>query len=543
MALKPPPSTLPTTAFLTVLLIPTLFVAASIVRNGVGLSDDSFLYIDRGLSLSIDFAFGGLKPGWFPAGYGGLIGVFLGIDNGPIGAASWLNAVLLLIMIVTLFMALRELTGDTTTALALALTAVFTKGVTWPFQFAWAEPLFLTISAIHAYALIRYCATRKLAYLSIFAVSGPLLIWTRFAGASVLLPLLLFAGFDLYRSKQHRLAQAGIYLLGFALFAIVPIWSPGRFVHEVGSQPSLNAAWFESLHASIEKLFFATQDATGAAVFYAFGVTALGWMGWLVLRGVWFRRSAPPNVRILSDHQVARLIVFFYSLIWLVAFNALCIEHQVQVTKPGDPIDPFIELRFAAANLPWILIGLGALWGAVPRTRPNWPIPFSKVAAVVSATILTITFATEYDTVSRFLFPTGTTFPFHHGYSREHGEEANQVAELLNQVAGEEPLVVGLLAPTREGMLPPSYFRSVFFLPHASPTQPSALRFTVTRLQQNARHRYEMIIDGKEGRLERSIVHYVESTADLPPETVIEQLSRLEKHRGRSIRSPHPELD
>lgn len=118
------------------------------VQNGVGLTDDSFLYIDRGLSLNHDFAPSQLKPGWFPPGYGALLGLFLAIDGGPIGAASWLNATLLLVLALALFKGLAELTGDAPTALALAVAAVISKAVTWPFQFAWSEPVFLTLTTV-----------------------------------------------------------------------------------------------------------------------------------------------------------------------------------------------------------------------------------------------------------------------------------------------------------------------------------------------------------------------------------------------------------
>ncbi len=322
-----------------------------------------------------DFALSHLKPGWFSSGYGALLGLFLGIDRGPIGAASWLNAMLLVVLAVALFKGISELTGDPTTALALTLAAMCTKAVTWPFQFAWSEPPFLAISAVHLYGLIRYTMTRKLIYLSIFALSGSLLIWARYVGMAVLFPLMLFAGWDLYQSKQSRLPRVGIYVAGLVLYFLVPIWNPAPFTDKLGSLSLPDAAaWIEIIRGPVRKLFIATQDAAGTALFYAFLLSALGCAAGCVWSRVCNRhRSAPALERPLSNAGKGRLVVLCYALIWLAAFNVVSIEHLIEVTQPDDPINPFIELRFAAPNLPLLLISLGALWGMARHISVKWP--------------------------------------------------------------------------------------------------------------------------------------------------------------------------
>lgn len=512
-----------------VLLTVTLLVGYRIVSAGVGLSDDSFLYISRGLGLKNDFAFSHLKPGWFPSAYGALLGLFLSVDRGPIGAASWANAALLVVLAWTLFRATSGLTGSTLAGLALALSALGTRAVTWPFQWAWSEPLFLTLSAVHLYGLVKYTMTRKLAFLAVFGLSGSLLIWTRYAGLAVVAPMGLFAAWDLYTTRQHRLRRTGIYLAALALFSLVPLWSPGRFTEKLGSQSMPGADTIaEILTGPVWNMLVATRDAVGGTLFLALVASALAWTA----RSVWSRHfreegKAPTLQHPLSDEGKGRLVVLCYAMTWMLAVSAVTIEHLVEVTVPDQPINPFIELRFAAPHLPWLLVSLAALWGLARHAVFEWPVGPSVFIPGVASVVLVGTLATEHATIGSFLAPGGTVFPTQYGYAREHRDDTAEITAFLTEAARREaPLFVVPFLPPGDAILPRDYFRSIVYLPHSPATQPSEQRLTVRRHdgRVSSTHRIQV------GRPSSSstgstVVHYTDSAWGLPPDGIIEHLA------------------
>ncbi len=491
-----------------------LAIGERIVQNGVGLSDDSFLYIERAIKLWHDFELAELRPRWFPGGYGALLSQFLRLDAGPIGAASWLNSTLLLVLALASFKALYDLTGDPWPAFALALAAMFTTAVSWSFQWAWSEPAFIGILAVHLLSLVRYLGTRRVAWLALFTMSFAFLFWARYAGLSVIVPFVLFAGWDLWRRREYCLARLGLYVAGIGVFTIIPVWNLDRFTTRASAQPSVEL--LEILRSQVWNLLVAGIDAVGPALFVAFAGSGL------ILAGWFFRRAEALD---LGGELELRLTVLAYTALSLATFSFVCVLQLIQVTRPGSPIDPFIELRFAAPCLPWILIGVGAAWGCVRHLKPGWHRVTSSMTACAVVVLLTTLLAGR-EAISAFLWPQGTYFSFQYGHAGEYRQASEQMTAFLEDAAEDgDPLIVVLLAPTKEGMPPKPYFQSLFYWPHRWGVQTSRRRFKILPNERGTKYRQRIIVDGNGNGAQPVTLHYYDSTSDHAPETLVTWLS------------------
>lgn len=357
------------------------------------------------------------------------------------------------------------------------------------------------------------------------ALSSALLTWTRYVGIAMLLPLVLFAGWDLRRYKPGRLPRAGVLGAGVLLHVLVLIWSPEQFRGGLDALRLPDMA-FDILRGPVRKLFSATLDAAGPALFLTFALSALAGAGWFLWSRVpdRYRPTGWPARPRFPDGN-PRFVVLCYTLVGLASYNAVTVAQLIGATEVSDPIDPFVELRFAAPNLPWILAGLGSLWGLASHAGVSRRLPTQGALRIASVLILVTTVATEREALSGVLAPRDTVLPYQHGYAREHRDQTDRVAAFLQDAAqGHTPLPVALLAPSGQGLPPRDYFRSVFFLPHRANVRPDAPRFRIGRPEEVERYRYRIAVDGNATRAEPAVIHYVESTSDFSPEAIVAHL-------------------
>jgi len=507
---------------LVVVVLPALYTGYRIVANGVALSDDSFVYIDKALAVREGLAPGLLRPEWFAPGYGVVLGLFLAIDAGPIGAASWLNATALLVMVVALAAALHRTGVGSAPVIGLTACAVFTTGVTWPFRYAWSEPLLMAVSSLHLLGLVRYTYSRNPWDLGLLVLTAAASPWIRYAGMNVFVPLFLYGAWDLARAKGGRGARAATYLAGFLLAIAVPVLNPGRF--GPGAQPdaSPDEPAIPAAMTAMHKLLTVTMDAVGPGLSVGLVVSLLAATAWLLAtrgRGL-VAGSAPEGNRRPVEH----LAIVAYTLVWGLAYLGICSHRLMRVTHMEQPIDPFIEPRFMAVALPWTLAFLGATWALLREGEGAWGRRSRTVVAVLAFALPAATFATEGRAWARTLFPGRTAFPFQWGYAGQFGRTPAVVRTLREIDRGGAPVPIALWCPAGNGCFPEDYFGSVFFLPHRGADPTSSLAFDVRPASGPTGVRFDLRGATPSGVSGKRFA-YLASTASLPPEEILDRLS------------------
>lgn len=366
---------------LTITLIAGYIVLNATSRYGVGLSQDSVVYMAAAQNLATGQGFNGIDGGpitlWPPL-YPALMALFMRLFNADVlVVARFINVILTVLVVLLTGLYARQLKIAAIPSLAAAAMVAWAFPLVATRVMAWTEPLFIFLILLALIALNHYVAHQSRNALILFAVVAALSAITRYIGV-IMIPIgvIVVLAFS-KRNWPARLIEA----LVLALITSIPLalvltrnWLVSgslmgprhpptiTLAHNLGQTAKVTAGWF--LPSSLSDVGFVVLvgvlliELIGVAIFLElpkrretqgsvlrlFVPTILFIVGYVTFL---LYSTTTTNLNAIDDRY---LLPIFIPLM-IVVFGSLSVILEILQSKVSAP-----TLNFAAALLFLLLL-------------------------------------------------------------------------------------------------------------------------------------------------------------------------------------------